>query len=70
VPKAFEFAESFSKPASLPLASFQKWWALSCPLYKRELFIGNLFRIKKLARLSLAMVFKSSRCNSDKYVIL
>jgi hypothetical protein len=40
-PKAFEFAESFLKPARLPLAGFQKWWALCCPLFKRELFGGN-----------------------------
>jgi hypothetical protein len=43
VPKAFEFAESFLKPARLPLSGFQKWWALCCPLFKRELFIDNLF---------------------------
>jgi hypothetical protein len=43
VSKAFEFAESFSKPARLPHAAFQKWWELCCLLFKRELFIGNLF---------------------------
>jgi heme/copper-type cytochrome/quinol oxidase subunit 2 len=42
-PKAFEFAESFSKPARSPLIGFQKWWALCYPLFKRDLFIGNLF---------------------------
>jgi hypothetical protein len=31
------------KPVRLPLASFQKWWALCCQLFKRELFIINLF---------------------------
>jgi hypothetical protein len=27
----------------LLLASFLKWWVLCCPLFKRELFVGNLF---------------------------
>jgi hypothetical protein len=36
-------AEGFSKPAKMPLPGFQKWCALCCPLFKRELFIGNLF---------------------------
>jgi hypothetical protein len=31
-----EFVESFSKPAKLPLDSFQTWWALWCPLSKEN----------------------------------
>jgi hypothetical protein len=56
VPKAFELNESFSKSARLPQAGFQKWRALCCPLFKRELFIGNLhiYQISKPAKLSLA----------------
>jgi hypothetical protein len=41
VPKAFDIAESISKLASLPLAGFQKWWALCCPLFKRKWFIAT-----------------------------
>jgi hypothetical protein len=43
MPKAFEFAESFSKLAILPLAGFQKLTVLCCLLFRRELFIGNLY---------------------------
>jgi hypothetical protein len=39
----------------LPLASFQKWWALCCPLFKRELFIGNLFAGFQNRRFSKAL---------------
>jgi hypothetical protein len=36
----------------LPLAGFQKWWALYCPLFKRELFISNLFLDFKTSKIA------------------
>jgi hypothetical protein len=59
-----EFAESFLKPAILPLAGFQKWWALCCPLFNRELFIGNLF-----AGFQNWQDFSLQMCNSETSVI-
>jgi hypothetical protein len=68
-PKAFKFAESFSKPVILPLTGFQKRWAPCCPLFKRELFIGNLFAGFQNRQDCPWPVFKSSRCNSETSVV-
>jgi hypothetical protein len=70
VPKDPEFAESFSKPAHLALASFQKWRALCCRLFKRKLFSGNIFGGFKNLQVGDWPVFKSPRCNAKKFVIL
>jgi hypothetical protein len=37
-----ESSESFSKPAKLVLDGFQKWRALCCRLFKREMLIKNM----------------------------
>ncbi len=50
-PKAFEFGEIFSKPVWLPLADFQKLWALCCQ--KWIVHLQPICRISKLARLTL-----------------
>jgi hypothetical protein len=59
LPKAFEFAESFSKPAKLTLAGFQKWQALCCQLFKRALFMGNIFSGFKNQRFWFWPIFKN-----------
>jgi hypothetical protein len=49
VPNVFEFDDRFSKPARLALSGFSKLADLHCRLFKRELFIGNMFGWSKLA---------------------
>jgi hypothetical protein len=68
VPKAFECAESLFKPVKLTLASFQKWGALCCQFFKRELFLGNIFGEFKNRRAWHWPVSEHCQCNSAKSV--
>jgi hypothetical protein len=69
VPKTFEFAESFSKPVRLPMAGFQKWWLLCCPLFKREYIIGNQFAGFQNKEIVSCRFSKAFGATPEKFVI-
>jgi hypothetical protein len=59
-PKASEFAESFSKPARLPLTGFQKWWRCAALISKDNFSSETYFPDFKTSEMLIAG-FKSSR---------
>jgi hypothetical protein len=64
VPKAFEFGESFSKPAKLALTGFQSGGRRAASLSKDNFFFINMLGRFKNRRVGSWPVFKSSQCNS------
>jgi hypothetical protein len=67
-PEAFEFAETFSKPARLPRQAFKSGVHLAARFSKESCSLATYLLDLKTGEMPLA-VFKSSRCNSETSVI-
>jgi hypothetical protein len=66
VPKAFEFAGSFSKLANFNLVSIQKWKALCCPLFKKNRSSESYLVGLKTGEFESWPALKSSWCSIEK----